>query len=306
MSHHILHILSHGSYLRKERGFLIYENKQKGETKRLPIEDIKALVIAAKGVVLSDVLIASLMKKEAIILHCDESFLPIALTAALQRVINREATLSQVNTNSGFHKALWQKVLSHKVLNQAEVLKYAGEDCSYLREKAKLPHINEAICARYYWRRYFKALGYAKQRREAQGKDLLNAQLNYGYAVMGALCHRSIVVHGLNPVFGIHHQMRYRANPLVYDLMEPLRAFIEKSLYDFLQIKAGTEQEQYLMREWASFCLNSWKEIKVRHKNFSLKLLDAVDYYISSTAQAFAANNREALWIPQLNLEKQG
>ena len=57
MSYHVLHILSYGSYLRKDKGNLLYQNHN--EKKTIPIEDLKAVVIAAKGVSLSDSLIST-------------------------------------------------------------------------------------------------------------------------------------------------------------------------------------------------------------------------------------------------------
>jgi CRISP-associated protein Cas1 len=47
--------------------------------------------------------------------------------------------------------------------------------------------------------------------------------LNYGYTVLAALCHRSLLIHGLTPALGVKHMPRYRSTPLVFDLMEPFR-----------------------------------------------------------------------------------
>ncbi len=296
MSYHILHIVSHGSYLRKERGMLICENKDTSEVKKIPIEDLKAIVLAAKGVVLSDYLISSLLKQDAIILHCDEKFLPIGITSSLHRVIKKEALLGQINFESTLHIQLWRRILTRKILNHAQVLKYCDRDYSYLTKQARSKQPNEAISARYYWRRYFHALNLPQQRRKPQAVDSMNAKLNYGYAVMGSLCHRSIIIHGLNPVFGVYHKSRYRSFPLTYDLMEPMRAFIEKALYDFMQ------DEENTMQLWQRFCAQSWQNIEVRHKKYSLKLIDAVDLYIESVVRCFAQNNIQSLWVPKLKL----
>ncbi len=265
----------------------------------MPLEDIRAVVIAAKGVSLSSSLLSVLLEQDAVIVHCDDKFLPVGITAPLQRLIDREAAFAQAQYPSDFHTNLWHEILSHKVFNQSQVARYLNQEYRYLLNHSQSENINEALCARYYWRRYFGALGHARHRRQPGGNDFLNSKLDYGYAVIAGLCHRSIVVHGLNPVFGIYHKTRYRANPLVYDLMEPLRAFIDKALYDFLQEEEGADN----MKAWSKFCARSWQKIKVEHKEFSLRLIDAIDYYISSVARAFAHKDRGLLWVPRIHLQ---
>ena len=294
MSFHVLHIISHGSRLRKDRGMLVYENKAKDELKKIPLEDLKAVVLAAKGVILSDYLISSLLKQDTVILHCDEKFLPVGVTSPLHRVTKKETTFGQVDFGSMLHEKLWVHILNRKILNHAHVLRYCEKDHDYLIEQVKSKQANEAISARYYWRRFFHALALPKQRRDPHAQDSINSRLNYGYAVMGSLCHRSIVIHGLNPAFGVHHKSRYRSFPLTYDLMEPMRAFVEKALYDFMR------QEAHSMSEWQKFCANSWKDTRVWHKAYPLKLIDAIDFYVESVARCFARKSIQGLWIPRL------
>ena len=297
MSYHILHIFSNGSYLHKERGMLVCENHHNKEVEKIPIEDLKGIVIAAKGITLSDSLISSVLKHDAFLLHCDEKFLPVGCTSSLARMIKPEIAFRQAKFHSSLNKSIWHQILSNKVFNQCQVIKYLGGKHEYLEQKSRSEKINEAICARYYWRQYFLKLGYPEERRMPGSDSDLNRKLNYGYAVMGSLCHRSIVIHGLSPVFGVHHVSRYRSNPLVYDIMEPLRAFIEKSLFDF------ERSDHKDMKAWSKFCINSWKEVKVWHKKFSLKLVDAVDFYVSSIARSFSRKNIQELWIPRLILK---
>ena len=181
-----------------------------------------------------------------------------------------------------------------KNFKPAQVLRYCRKDHNYLIKQVKSKQPNEAISARYYWRRYFQSLNFPHYKREPQARDSINAKLNYGYAVMGSLCHRSIIIHGLNPVFGVYHKSRYRSFPLTYDLMEPIRAFIEKALYDFMQSPENT------MQEWQRFCAQSWQGIEVQYKECSLKLIDAVDFYVASVARCFAQKSMQCLWIPSL------
>ena len=47
-----------------------------------------------------------------------------------------------------------------------------------------------------------------------------NQMLNYGYTVLAALCHRSLLIHGHTPALGVKHATRYRSTPLVFDLIK--------------------------------------------------------------------------------------
>ena len=42
-------------------------------------------------------------------------------------------------------------------------------------------------------------------------------------------------MHGLLPELGIHHLGKYNSTPLVYDLIEPYRPFVDYYFYKFVQ-----------------------------------------------------------------------
>ena len=119
----------------------------------------------------------------------------------------------------------------------------------YFDKALKQKNLNEATLARVYWNRYFKALGEEQLNRRQEDEHPLNLKLNYAYAVLSSLCHRSIVSHGLQAQFGIFHKSRYRSHPLVYDLMEILRPFVDLNLYYF-----EITYEQDNLQEWIKYC----------------------------------------------------
>ena len=49
MSYHILHVFQHGAVLGRERGFITCRVAGQDD-RRLPLEDVRAVVIAARGV----------------------------------------------------------------------------------------------------------------------------------------------------------------------------------------------------------------------------------------------------------------
>jgi CRISPR/Cas system-associated endonuclease Cas1 len=64
MSHHILHVLKHGCVLSKDRGFLVCRGDDKTEN-RIPHEDVRAVVIAARGVTLTSCIVTSVINRAA-------------------------------------------------------------------------------------------------------------------------------------------------------------------------------------------------------------------------------------------------
>ncbi|MCB1089524.1 MAG: hypothetical protein KDM63_20970, partial [Verrucomicrobiae bacterium] len=70
MSYHVVHLLTHGATLARERGMLVCR-PPKGEPeqieRRLPLEDIRAVVIAARGVTLTSSAISGILSQDGMI-----------------------------------------------------------------------------------------------------------------------------------------------------------------------------------------------------------------------------------------------
>ena len=71
MSFHILHVFQNGATLAKEQGFIVCRAQDKSE-RRLPHEDMRAVIIAARGVTLTSNFISAVLETDGIILHCNE------------------------------------------------------------------------------------------------------------------------------------------------------------------------------------------------------------------------------------------
>jgi hypothetical protein len=69
------------------------------------------------------------------------------------------------------------------------------------------------------------------QAQRGFGNPVVNAALNYGYAVIRAFVARSQVAHGLLPTFGIHHDSELNAFNLVDDLIEVFRPFVDREVH---------------------------------------------------------------------------
>jgi CRISPR-associated protein Cas1 len=294
MSYHIIHILQHKCFLSVDRGFLVLKNDE-GE-RRAPLSDILAVIVAAHGVGFSGDCLSEIIKNGGIILHCDENYRPIGKTSSLSSIVHSEIFQKQVESSPQFCDDLWSIVIKYKIENQASLLDMVGANHK-LWDLVNSGKIDEGNCARHYWKNYFPNFGRkAPKERERQGaENPVNQMLNYVYAVMGAVCSRSILAHGLNPCLGIHHKFRFKAEPLLYDLMEPLRPFC-----DLMLLKFRIENPRNDIKEFIKSAAADFIHITLKTNGKKLKIINAVDRYVSSIADCFYSGFPKQLYIPKI------
>lgn len=66
---------------------------------------------------------------------------------------------------------------------------------------------------------------------------VINAALNYGYAIVRGMVVRAICASGLNPALGIFHSNQFNPFNLADDLMEPYRIFVDSLVAQMLENK---------------------------------------------------------------------
>ena len=151
-----------------------------------------------------------------------------------ENVLEFEIAMDQTARPRRLNEKLWHEMLRGKTLNQSRVLQHKKIRSAHLELALRNDEFDEGNCARRYWQLFFPSIGWTATRRDRKDDNAPNQMLNYGYAVLSALCHRSLIVHGLLPQMGVHHMARYRSDPLVYDLMECFRPAVELMLAEFM------------------------------------------------------------------------
>lgn len=299
MSYHVVHILTHGATLAKERGMLVCRPPKTAineRTRELPLEDIRAVIIAARGVTLTSNAISGILEQDGMILHCDENYRPVGMTMPMPRIIDTRAYLNQASQPKRLNEKIWLRLLLGKTANQQAVLREHDLFSAHLERAMTKKKVDEGNCARHYWQLYFPSIGWGGSRRDRKINTPPNRMLNYGYTVLAALCHRSLIVHGLSPLLGVGHVARYKADPLVYDMMEPYRPFVDCMLAEFMQ-----EAPEITEEAWCRKIGLDLRERRIEKEPYSLKLLDAIDKSASTLTDCYSHLTPDPLWVPALN-----
>ncbi|MBL4668667.1 MAG: type II CRISPR-associated endonuclease Cas1 [Flavobacteriales bacterium] len=205
-----------------------YADKEK-PSKTVPIEDIGFVVLEDPQITISNSLLAKLTLNNTAIINCNAQHMPIGMVMPFSANSEQnERVRHQLEASVPLKKNLWQQTIQAKIKNQAALLSERGVAVQNMKHWAKevtsgdvLNH--EARAAAYYWKNIFDMEGFTRQRKG----DSPNNLLNYGYAILRAVCARAIVSSGLLPVLGIHHANKYNAYCLVDDIMEPYRPYVD-------------------------------------------------------------------------------
>ncbi len=299
MTYHILHLVSPNCNLYVDKGLLFCKYKN-GDINKIAIDDIKALVVATFGVSFSNSCLARLLENNVVILHCNDKYKPVGLSLPLERIVRQKVFYNQIAQNEDFEIKLWKEILKCKALNQAKNLDLMDIKGHNLYKLINRPRIDEANIARYYWQNYFKYFQTSLKREYKGAETFENGCLNYGYALINSLIHRSLIIHGMIAGLGIHHKGKYKSTPLVYDLMEPYRAFIDNYFFQFtVDFDEAYEFEDF--KAWALYIADCIKNYRLKINGISYKIIDTIDIYIDKIADAYLNFDCSNIFLPCLD-----
>lgn len=213
----------------KEQLVIKYPKDAEKETRTVPIEDIGIIILENQQITLSNALLEKLAYQNAAVISCNAQHLPIGLLNPLSGHSEyNERVRHQLEASVPLKKNLWQQTIIAKITNQANLLAERGKPNAKLRSWSNDVLSGDATnreshSAAYYWEHLFDFPGFFR----GQKGDPPNNLLNYGYAILRAVCARSLVGSGMLPILGIHHSNKYNAYCLADDIMEPYRPFAD-------------------------------------------------------------------------------
>lgn len=217
------------AYLSTRKNQLVVSYPGVEEKKTVAIEDIGFIILEDPQITLSNKLLEKLILNNAAVISCNEQHLPISYLLPLTgHSEQNERIRFQLEASLPLKKNLWQQTIQAKIRNQAALLDERSVLSDPLWKWAKevnsgdsLNH--EAQAAAYYWQNLFDFDHFNRHRSGLPPNNVLN----YGYAILRALCARSLVGSGLLPVMGIHHANKYNPFCLADDIMEPYRPYVD-------------------------------------------------------------------------------
>ncbi len=155
----------------------------------------------------------------------------------LQKWILKEKIQSQIN----FFKSLENGSLENGITTLEQYISQIDSKTN-LKDLIRI----EAGSGRHYFLNYAKLIPekYGLQSRRGGGlanskryaSDVINALLNYGYAVLAGEIAKFVNGMGLDPYYGFYHQQDTSFQALVYDLIEPFRWLVDSTVLKFSDI----------------------------------------------------------------------
>jgi CRISPR-associated protein Cas1 len=159
------------------------------------------------------------------------------------------------------------------------------------------PEASESRAARHYWKHLLPRLSEWQETDEKNRvpgtREGVNGMLDYGYAILRTAVLRSLAAHGFIAAIGIAHTAKAGSFALADDVMEPLRPWIDRELKVFLQ--GGKRPMQEWMRQAVSVL-----QLEVPINRSKMRLLNAIDVYVQSFADAAMCRMPTPLKIPML------
>ncbi len=286
----IVEITTPGRSVRKEDGFLAIGDR------RLPMDDVEALILTTSGVMVSAEAMLALAEHGSPIIVC-EGFKARAVLVGLgthYRAAGRIAL--QAGITPDIKAQLWRHVVRFKLLNQSALLqqldKPGANGIAAMAERIQPgdPENLEAQAARRYWQ---TLLGSSFRRdTDAEGT---NACLNWGYAVLRAGLSRAVAAAGLHPALGIHHRSEENPLSLCDDLIEPYRPYVDQTV-----AALPNEGADGLTRETKEI-LSGLCDAPVWLAGKRHTIRSAMRETVRSLINAFEAGGRSLLLFPDLS-----
>ncbi len=262
-----------------------------------PLEDINSVMIENMSGSISNYTLSQFAQNGVLVFVCDEKHLPCGVLLPYCQHYNILNYNHQIGASKPLIKQLWQNVVKNKIRNQNEVLNICGgnDKLKNLADSVLSDDSSnvEATASQIYFKELFN------KDFKRRNDNIINAFLNYGYAIIRGFVARSIVVHGLMPFWGIKHSNQFNQFNLADDLMEPFRPIVD------LFVKIYLDKETAVTTEIKTRIYNIINiDVEVDGKMQTLS--NAIDIYVESFLECLKTNKREIkqIKIVGLNVHK--
>jgi len=203
------------------------------DEKRIHLDDISVIICETTAISLTAYLLAEIAKRKIKIIFCDNQHNPASeLIPMYGHYVSSGKIRSQIAWRDEAKSKVWQAIVERKIINQAKVLRKAGEKGKAEQLEIYAKNVmpgdltnREGHAAKVYFNALFGLDFYR------DSTDIRNAILNYGYAILLACFNREIAASGYLTQIGIWHDNAENPFNLGSDLMETFRSIIDWFAY---------------------------------------------------------------------------
>ena len=276
MTWRVVHV-SQSEKMRLKLGNLLVQKM--GQEFTVPLSDISIIVAEGGDTVVTLRLLSALSKYNIALVVCDNEHLPTGIYHSQNGHFRDYKRLKeQMDWSQKQKDKAWQIVTYYKINNQEDVLAMFEKSLDNIRllsdYKEQIEPGDRTNREGHAAKVYFNEL-FGKQfvRVTQQEADVINAGLNYGYAIMRAQMARIVAGYGLNGLLGIFHKNEYNQFNLVDDLMEPFRQIVDVWVYDNLR------DQEFLKYEYR-LGLTDLLNAKIKYGKETCSVTVAMDKYV--------------------------
>lgn len=238
-------VISKRAKLDLQLGFLVVRGE---DTVKIHLGEIGLLLIENTAVSLTVSLLAELTKRKVKVIFCDEKRNPSSeLIGYYGSHDTSNKVRSQIVWNDKTKEAVWTEIVTEKIRKQKDFLQSLGKEeanllSSYLQQITWNDGTNrEGHAAKV----YFNALFGMEFTRTAD--NLINAALNYGYAIILSVFNREVVSNGYLTQLGLFHDNMFNQFNLSSDLMEPFRILVDRCVIKMPLLEFGHPEKMQLV-----------------------------------------------------------
>lgn len=249
----------------------------------LPISDIHTIILDNYKTTLSVHLINALTKNNVNVVVCGIDHLPESLIIPIAgSYYAPKMFLKQLSWDDNLKKRLHKKIIISKITNQKELLKSINPISPVIKtlDKYILEVVDgditnrEGLAAKVYFRALFG------ENFKRFDEDVLNAGLNYGYAILRSQISKTLIGKGLNTMLGIFHKGNTNYFNLSDDVIEPFRPIIDNWVVKNLM------NEKIFKKEHKIELIKQTTK-KIKYKNLNQTIFNTISIYVDDIIKFF-------------------
>lgn len=264
-----------------------------GIQRTIPLEDINTIIIDNPQIKLSASTISRLSENGIAVIIADARHMPCTALLGLNTHSRHLQMLkAQIGATKPYYKQLWKNIVISKISNQAQVLKIAGcagwQELKQLNSRVKSGDTDnvEATAANLYFRLLF---GKNFSRGD---ENTINANLNYGYAIIRSNIAKQLSSYGFEPSLGIFHHNQLNNFNLADDLIEPFRPVVD--LYTVQNVQLS---DNFTTTEKAALLNLLNADVMIDNKDYAVSY--AIELTVKSLSNAIKSAQTELL-LPEI------